>query len=318
MVFVGSGGGAHGTRCHAAIAVGVAPQRVLLLDTAGGFEVVAGLKRAEIDLLAVTRIFLSHRHSDHLLGLEPLLLHIGLDAMWSRRRAGEVRIFGEPRVLAAAQAILDAVASSAPQLIADAGGQVVWVPVAAQRTVAAWPDVALTPFAADHVPDDGTSLGCSVDLDGALFGPGVRETPYRLAYSADSRPAAALVCAAAGADVLIHEAGGLDAHQAQVSRAGHSTAGEAGRQATAAGAGRLFLFHVPNDGLVPDLLREARGAFSGPVEVAEDGQAHSLLQPVQPAVPRARDAAAPVVRTGRRRTPVRASEASPPSPSPAG
>jgi ribonuclease BN (tRNA processing enzyme) len=301
MVFVGSGGGAHGTRCHAAIAVGVAPQRVLLLDTAGGFEVVAGLKRAEIDLLAVTRIFLSHRHSDHLLGLEPLLLHIGLDAMWSRRRAGEVRIFGEPRVLAAAQAILDAVASSAPQLIADAGGQVVWVP-----------------FAADHVPDDGTSLGCSVDLDGALFGPGVRETPYRLAYSADSRPAAALVCAAAGADVLIHEAGGLDAHQAQVSRAGHSTAGEAGRQATAAGAGRLFLFHVPNDGLVPDLLREARGAFSGPVEVAEDGQAHSLLQPVQPAVPRARDAAAPVVRTGRRRTPVRASEASPPSPSPAG
>ena len=98
MVFVGSGGGAHGTRCHAAIAVGVAPQRVLLLDTAGGFEVVAGLKRAEIDLLAVTRIFLSHRHSDHLLGLEPLLLHIGLDAMWSHRRVGEVRVYGEAAV----------------------------------------------------------------------------------------------------------------------------------------------------------------------------------------------------------------------------
>ena len=315
MVFVGSGGGAHGTRCHAAIAVGVAPQRVLLLDTAGGFEVVAGLKRAEIDLLAVTRIFLSHRHSDHLLGLEPLLLHIGLDAMWSHRRVGEVRVYGEARVLAAARAILDAVASSAPQLIAAAGGRVVWEPVTAEQTVAAWPEVSLTPFATDHVPDDGTNLGCTVDLDAALFRPGTRETPYRLTYSADTRPAAALVRAAAGADVLIHEAGGLDAQRPQVWRAGHSTAGEAGRQATAAGAGRLFLFLVPTDGAVPDLLREARGAFAGPVEVAEDGQAHTLHQL---AVPRAPAVAPPAPGAGPRRAPLRASAASPPSPPPAG
>jgi ribonuclease BN (tRNA processing enzyme) len=315
MVFIGTGGGAHATRCHAAIAVGVAPERVLLLDTAGGFEVVAGLKRAKVDLLAVTRIFLSHRHSDHLLGLEPLLLHVGLEAMWSRRPAGEVRVYGEARVLAAAKAILEAVASSAPQLIADAGGQVVWEPLVAERSVALWPDVRLTPFSGDHVPDDGSSLGCSVDLDGGLFAAGGRETPFRLAYSGDTRPAPALVRAAAGADVLVHEAGGLDVKQAAVSRAGHSTAGEAARQAVAAGAGRLYLFHVPSDAAVAELLSEARGAFPGPVDVPADGEVHALSRL---ATARAEAVAAPPARAGGSREALRAGAESRPSPSPAG
>jgi ribonuclease Z len=315
VVFVGTGGGAHTTRCHAAIALGVGPQRVLLLDTAGGFEVVAGLKGAEIDLLAVTRIFLSHRHSDHLLGLEPLLLHIGLEAMWSRRPAGEVRVYGEARVLAAAKAILDAVASSAPQLIADAGGRLEWEPLVAERSVALWPDVRLTPFPSDHVPDDGSNLGCTVDLDAELVAAGGRETPFRLAYSGDTRPTTALVRAAAGADVLIHEAGGLDVKQAPVSRAGHSTAGEAARQAVAAGARRLYLFHVPSDAAVPDLLSEARGAFPGPVDVPADGEVHTLSRL---ATARAEAVAAPVARDGGSRASLRAGAESRPSPSPAG
>ena len=152
------------TRCHAAIAVQVAPERVLLLDTAGGFEVVAGLQRADVPLGAVTRIFLSHRHSDHLLGLEPLLLHIGLQAVWSGRPAPAVHVYRAPAVLEAARTLLDVVASYAVQFIEDGGGRVAWCKLHVGRSVELWPDAHLTPFLADHIPDDGTNLGCAVDL----------------------------------------------------------------------------------------------------------------------------------------------------------
>ena len=176
---------------------------MLLLDTAGGFEVVAGLQRADVPLGAVTRIFLSHRHSDHLLGLEPLLLHIGLQAMWSGRPAPAVHVYGAPAVLEAARTLLDVVASYAVQFIEDGGGRVAWCELHVGRSVELWPDAHLTPFLADHIPDDGTNLGCAVDLR-----PAARREGVRLVYSGDSRPTAALRQAAAEADVLIHEAGG--------------------------------------------------------------------------------------------------------------
>ncbi len=280
IVFVGTGGGAHPTRCHAAIAVQVAPERVLLLDTGGGFEVVAGLKRADVSLGAVTRIFLSHRHSDHLLGLEPLLLHIGLQAMWSGRPAPAVHVYGAPAVLEAARTLLDVVASYAVQFIEDGGGRVAWCDLHAGRSVELWPDAHLTPFLADHIPDDGTNLGCAVDLR-----PAARPEGVRLVYSGDSRPTAALRQAAAEADVLIHEAGGLDAQQQRVALAGHSTAGEAARQAREAGVARLFLHHVPDDDGVPALLAEARRHFPGPVYVPQDGASFPLLERACPAPP---------------------------------
>jgi ribonuclease BN (tRNA processing enzyme) len=267
--FLGTGGGAHPLRCHASIAFQPAPGRVLLLDTGGGFEVVAQLRRAGIDLGAVTRIFLSHRHSDHIAGLEPLLLHIGLQAMRSGRAAADVYVYGQAAVLEAARTILQVVASTAPQFIADAGGRLHWQPLTPDAPIEVWPDVTITAFLADHVPDDGTNLGCALDHRTAG---GTR----RIVYSGDTRPTEALRQAAQKADVLIHEVGGLDARQALVSRAGHSTAGEAARQAAVAGVGRLFLFHIPDDTLVPALLEEARHTFAGPVVIPDDGDGLSL------------------------------------------
>jgi ribonuclease Z len=102
-------------------------------------------------------------------------------------------------------------------------------------------------------------MGCVVELDGV-----------RLAYSGDTRPVARLIEAARGADVLVHEAGGLDEQAADVHRQGHSTAGDAGRVAQAAGVGRLILSHVPFDALAQPMLAEARSAFGGPVDLATD------------------------------------------------
>jgi ribonuclease Z len=79
-----------------------------------------------------------------------------------------------------------------------------------------------------------------------------------------------LIQAAQDVDVLVHEAGGLDEQAADVHRQGHSTAGDAGRAAKAAGVGRLILSHVPIEGLVEPMLAEAQATFGGPVQVARD------------------------------------------------
>ena len=100
---------------------------------------------------------------------------------------------------------------------------------------------------------------CRLDLGGV-----------RVVYRGDTRPTARLVEAAQDADLLVHEAGGLDAHGAEVHRLGHSTAGDAGRAAKAAGVARLVLTHLPSEALVEPMLAEARAAFDGPVELARD------------------------------------------------
>jgi ribonuclease BN (tRNA processing enzyme) len=117
----------------------------------------------------------------------------------------------------------------------------------------------LLPFLVDHAPVDGGALGCVVEVDGV-----------RIAYSGDTRPSARLVEAVRGVDVLFHEAGGLDKNAEVVHRHAHSTAGDAGRAARAAGVGRLYLTHLPDDTLADALLAEAEAEFGGPVGLAAD------------------------------------------------
>jgi ribonuclease Z len=101
----------------------------------------------------------------------------------------------------------------------------------------------------------------------------------RVVYSGDTRPCEALVEAARGADLLIHDVGGLDAHADAVHRVGHSTAADAARVAARAGVRALALFHLPaSEWVTPaDLMAEARRhAPVVEVFVSEDGQALAL------------------------------------------
>jgi len=95
----------------------------------------------------------------------------------------------------------------------------------------------------------------------------------RVVISGDTRPCPALVEAARGADLLVHEATFSDDEQERALDTRHSTAREAGRVAKEAGVQKLLLTHLSSRHDVDPrpLLEQAKQEFAGPVEVAFDG-----------------------------------------------
>ena len=119
--------------------------------------------------------------------------------------------------------------------------------------------------------------GKTVSLaDGRTVAPGELVGPPRpgrvVVYSGDTRPHPAVIAAARGADLLIHEATFGDDERARAMETGHSTAREAAEVARDAGVRRLVLTHISprytRD--APDLLAEAQAVFPETL-VARDG-----------------------------------------------
>src|SRR5207247_2474028 len=97
--------------------------------------------------------------------------------------------------------------------------------------------------------------------------------PGRLVvFTGDTRPCAAVVDAAQGADLLIHEATFGEEEKDRAKETGHSTAREAAQVALAAKARRLVLSHVSARYSISaeELVKEARDVFQETV-VAKDG-----------------------------------------------
>ena len=111
--------------------------------------------------------------------------------------------------------------------------------------------------------------GRSVDA-AQLVGP---TRPGRtLLYTGDTRPHPAVISAARGADLLVHEATFSDADIERARETGHSTAREAAEVAREAGVRRLVLTHIsPRYSLdAGELLTEARAVFPN-TSIARDG-----------------------------------------------
>jgi ribonuclease Z len=95
-------------------------------------------------------------------------------------------------------------------------------------------------------------------------------------YTGDTRPTAATVEAAGGADLLIHDATFASDSADRAGRTAHSTAAEAAELANEAGAKRLALVHVSSRyaGDAGPIDREARAVFEGErAFVPDDGDA---------------------------------------------
>jgi ribonuclease BN (tRNA processing enzyme) len=128
--------------------------------------------------------------------------------------------------------------------------------------------LVLDPVRVEHpIPAVGVRVSGPSDLD-----PGRTVT---LAYTGDTDSCAGLETLAAGADLLLSEAGYLEGRD-DASRGVHLTGRRAADAATRGGARRLVLTHIPpwNDPAIT--VTEATAAYSGPIELARPGGVHVL------------------------------------------
>ncbi|WP_199432783.1 MBL fold metallo-hydrolase [Qaidamihabitans albus] len=106
------------------------------------------------------------------------------------------------------------------------------------------------------------------------FGVRVSAGGTTFAYTGDTGPCAALDELAAGVDVLLAEASWTDAPDRPPGV--HLSGRHAGELAERAGAGRLLLTHVAPWCDRRAVLAEARAAFSGPADLAEQGARYDM------------------------------------------
>ncbi|MFD0871839.1 MULTISPECIES: MBL fold metallo-hydrolase [Paenibacillus] len=90
-----------------------------------------------------------------------------------------------------------------------------------------------------------------------------------IAYTADTEWHDGLVELSRGADMLLSECSLYNQQFGKIR--GHLTAGEAGRLAALADAGRLVLTHLPHYGDHQTLVRQAQEHYSGPVQLTYTG-----------------------------------------------
>jgi ribonuclease Z len=119
--------------------------------------------------------------------------------------------------------------------------------------------------------------GESVEHDGETIQPeevvGSPRPGRRFVYTGDTRPTDGIVDAAANADLLVHDGTFGDQHQERARKTAHSTAREAARVASDAGAKRLALTHISTryTGRGDELEAQAREEFDGCLFVPGDG-----------------------------------------------
>ena len=242
-----------------------------------------------------TEIFFTHYHADHILGVTGLLRTMGL-----QDRTAPVTLYGPrgaQRVLGAAIA-LGVERNKFPVEISEVrpGDRlrreeydiVVFETEHRPDTVgfALSEHTRLGRFNPDRARELGVPEGplwgrlhkgeTIVLEDGRSVAPadlvGAPRRGRTLVYSGDTRPSLAVVEAARGADLLIHEATFGSDELERAKETGHSTAAEAARVAVEAGVRRLVLTHISprytRD--APELLAEARAIFPETI-VARDG-----------------------------------------------
>lgn len=256
----------HPRRAGAGLLVEAGDTR-LLVDC--GHGVAQRLAEAGLPAAGLTAVLATHRHSDHLADLWTLVV-----GGWHQGRPGPLRLLAEPAVGRLARGLEAAWAEERAQRLAfearpnrDGFGLVVEPLEAGARL--AFPGLEVEVVAVDHRPVEPAF--------GFVFRAGGRS----LAVSGDTRPSAALVEAARGCDLLVHEVflhrampvvpGVREAATVAAVASYHTAAEAVGPIARAARAGALLLTHIVPPSADPAvLLAEASAAYAGPVIVGED------------------------------------------------
>ena len=246
----------------------VVGDRVFLVDAGVGVE--RRLAAAGLPVNGVTAAFITHLHSDHVLGLPDLIF-----TSWLLGRTRPFPVYG-PQGLAQMTEHLYAAFSEDIRVRTEGlehesrDGYRVEVREIEPSVVYDSAAVRVTAFLVNH--------GEWRQAYGYRF-----DTPGRsIVLSGDTRPSEALVRMATGVDVLIHEVQPSDStlhppHRsatdwASYVRAYHTTALQLGELAARARPKLLIVYHSGRRDAADRILADIRRSFSGPVSMAADLQ----------------------------------------------
>lgn len=272
---------------------------ILLFDCGEGTQ--RQFQRSDVSYMAVSSVFLTHLHGDHILGLPGLMQTMNLND-----REAPLRIFGPAGTKRYVSLLLSPPMprpSYDVEVTELSDGDV--VPFDGYRVEARKLDhtipslgYALTEdprpgrfdkqAALDLGVPEGPAFGelqqgRAVELeDGTLIEPeqvlGAPRRGRKVVYTGDCRPCEATVELADHADVLVHEATFANDHE-DANAVGHSTAGQAAFIAEKANVRRLFLTHFSPRYTDPTpLVEEAQAVFEA-TEAAEDLDTHVIKFP---------------------------------------
>lgn len=262
------------------------------------FDCGEGVQRqmitAKLGFQRKTKIFVTHMHGDHLLGLPGLIQTMAL-----LKREKKVDVYGPPGI----QSFMDGVQLSVPHSlpfplnIVEVKGEGVVCEeeeysVEAAQTSHVVPSFAYAlaekPRPGKFFPEKARKYGVpegplwaklqngsSVRLpDGSLVKPAMVMGPLRrgrkVVYTGDTRPSGKIVALSIDADLLIHDSTFSSDLREKACEDGHSTPRQAAEVAKKANVKRLVLTHISaRYGDPQQLLEEAKEVFRR-VEVAED------------------------------------------------
>ena len=221
----------------------------------------------------IDALFLTHLHSDHLVDLFQLVI-----SSWHQGRGRPQRVFGPPGTRAYVEGLMKLWRPELEQRIAHE-----------RRPSTAALEVEVTEIAGGEHHIVGDLAVAVVEVDhkpvrhafGFVFAGVEDPAGRRIVLSGDTRRAPALIAAARGADILVHEVfihrempvveGVRRAETVTNVAAYHTLSSEVGKIAAEAGVGCLVLTHfVPPAADRDKLLAEVAADFTGPVVLGED------------------------------------------------
>jgi ribonuclease Z len=263
-----------GTGCPVAHAGRYGPAQAVTLDETAvlidcGSGVTQRLVAAGLPGRALDAVLLTHLHSDHVVDLFQLVI-----SSWHQGRDRPQRVFGPPGTRRYVDGLLELWRPELEQRIAhEKRPSTAALEVEVEEIGDGWSGrfggLSVSAFAVEHWPVKH-ALGFAVEGGGR-----------KLVLSGDTRRCQAVIEAAQGADLLLHEVfvhrempvvEGVRSAETVENVAGyHTLSSEVGKIAAEAGAKTLALTHfVPPSCDRAALLAEVQADFAGPVVVGED------------------------------------------------
>lgn len=252
-----------------------AGQELLLFDA--GRAVSTGMVRAGIAPADVTKVFLTHLHSDHIVSVPELYLF-----PWSQGRNKPLQVWGPEGTRAMMDHLQEAFAfdihvrRDVDEKFPADGIKAIATDIR-EGVVYEANGVTVTAFLVDHAPV-APAFGYRVDYRG-----------HSVSLSGDTRPSDSLMKASEGVDVLIHEVGRWKQDpvlsgppneflpgsrtlrsQAKTIAEHHTDGEEAGRIFQRVRPKLAIFSHYNNNIDLPNTLRLVRQTYAGPVEFGEE------------------------------------------------